>query len=142
MSLNLEQRKAVEKLSRLKAGALFMGMGSGKTKVACDLIRRKLDCIDAVIWIAPAALVNSQKYLGEVKRWSRGFFKKISFFSIEGISMSDSKYMQMRNLAASMKNFCVVDESIFIKNIHALRTRRLVCDYSLFDFRLILNGTL
>ena len=56
MSLNLEQRKAVEKLSRLKAGALFMGMGSGKTKVACDLIRRKLDCIDAVIWIAPAAL--------------------------------------------------------------------------------------
>lgn len=141
MSLNLEQRKAVEKLSRLKAGALFMGMGSGKTKVACDLIRHKLDCIDAVIWIAPAALVNSQKYLGEVKRWSRGFFKKISFFSIEGISMSDSKYMQMRNLAASMKNFCVVDESIFIKNIHALRTRRLVCDYSLFDFRLILNGT-
>lgn len=29
--------------------------------------------------------------------------------------MSDSKYMQMRNLAASVKNFCVVDESIFIK---------------------------
>ena len=37
MSLDLDQRKAIEKLSRLKAGALFMKMGTGKTKVACYL---------------------------------------------------------------------------------------------------------
>ena len=141
MSLDSDQKRAVEKLSRLKAGALFMKMGSGKTKVACDLVRRKLDCVDAVIWIAPASLAHSEKYISEVKRWSRGFFKKISFFTIEGISMSDSKYMEMRKLAETRRNFCVVDESIFIKNIRALRTKRLVADYKLFDFRLILNGT-
>ena len=55
--------------------------------------------------------------------------------------MSDSKYMEMRKLAETRRNFCVVDESIFIKNIRALRTKRLVADYKLFDFRLILNGT-
>ena len=98
MSLNLEQRKAVEKLSRLKAGALFMGMGSGKTKVACDLIRCKLDCIDAVIWIAPAALVNSQKYLGEVK---------------EGIKISNNP-TRIKNIPAPKQlYFIIFDFSIF-----------------------------
>lgn len=143
MSVNLEseQRKAVEKLSRLRAGALFMKMGTGKTKVACDLIRLKLGCIDRVIWMAPASLVNSREYLGEVEKWAGDYFEKIAFFSIEGISMSDVKYMEMRRLAQGTRNFCVIDESIFIKNARALRTRRLVADYALFDFRLILNGT-
>ena len=90
MSLNSDQCRAIEKLSRLKAGALFMKMGTGKTKVACDLIRLKLKCIDYVIWIAPASLVNSQKYVEEIKKWSRGFFCRIRFFSIEGISKSDA----------------------------------------------------
>ena len=33
-----DQRRAVNKLRRLKVGALFMEMGTGKTKVALDLI--------------------------------------------------------------------------------------------------------
>ena len=141
MSLNSDQCRAIEKLSRLKAGALFMKMGTGKTKVACDLIRLKLKCIDYVIWIAPASLVNSQKYVEEIKKWSRGFFCRIRFFSIEGISKSDAKYMEMRRLAETCLNFCVLDESIFIKNTRALRTKRLLKDYRLLDFRIILNGT-
>ena len=141
MNLDSEQTLAVQKLSQLKAGALFMKMGTGKTKVACDLIRLKLRYIDKVIWISPASLLKSRAYAEEIKRWSGDFFDKISFFTVEGVSKSDVKYLEMRKLAASCKNFCVVDESIFIKNIHALRTRRLVEDYHLFDFRIILNGT-
>ena len=68
MSLYLDQKNAVEKLSKLKAGALFMKMGTGKTKVACDLIRLKLKCIDVIIWIAPASLISSGKYVGEIKK--------------------------------------------------------------------------
>ena len=85
MNLNIEQNKAVEKLSKLKACALFMKMGTGKTKVACDLIREKLNDIDIVIWIAPASLIRSNIYVLEVKKWSFGFFSKIYFFSIESI---------------------------------------------------------
>ena len=38
------QRAAVEKLSRLNVGALFMDMGTGKTRTAIELVwlRRKL----------------------------------------------------------------------------------------------------
>ena len=141
MNLNSQQRNAVKKLSQLKAGALFMKMGTGKTKVACDLIRTKLRHIECVIWIAPASLVNSCKYIEEVKKWSSDFFDKIAFFTTEGISQSDFKYLQMLKLAKSNRNFCVLDESIYIKNLRATRTKRLLKDYSLFDFRLILNGT-
>ena len=86
MSLDSDQRSAIEKLSQLKAGALFMKMGTGKTKVACDLVRLKLKFVDIVIWIAPASLVGSKKYLDEIRKWSRGGFGKISFYTTESIS--------------------------------------------------------
>ena len=141
MSLDSDQRSAIEKLSQLKAGALFMKMGTGKTKVACDLVRLKLKFVDIVIWIAPASLVGSKKYLDEIRKWSRGGFGKISFYTTESISKSDEKYFEMRELAGVQRSFCVIDESIFIKNMSALRTQRLLNDYHLFDFRIILNGT-
>ena len=141
MSLNSEHRAAFAKLSKLRAGALFMKMGTGKTKVACELVRDKLAHINAVIWIAPACLVNSEIYMAEIRKWGGDFFPITKFFSVEGISKSDEKYFKMRRLAESSRNYCVVDESVYIKNASALRTRRLLADCRLFDFRLILNGT-
>lgn len=48
------QRAAVEKLSRLNVGALFMDMGTGKTRTAIELVwlRRKLisKCVCAVLF--------------------------------------------------------------------------------------------
>lgn len=44
------QELAFEKLSKLKVGALFMAMGTGKTKVALDLINSKLNKVDYVLW--------------------------------------------------------------------------------------------
>ena len=41
MSLDLIQSVAIEKLSRLKAGAVFMHLGTGKTRVDCELIKSK-----------------------------------------------------------------------------------------------------
>ena len=52
------QEKAFEKLSKLKCGALFMEMGTGKTKVALDLINSKLNKIDYVLWICPVSIKN------------------------------------------------------------------------------------
>lgn len=53
-----------------------MKMGTGKTKVACDLIRLKLKCIDVIIWIAPASLISSGKYVGEIKNGAADFLTK------------------------------------------------------------------
>ena len=142
MNLKFEyQKQAVEKLSKLRAGALFMQMGTGKTKVAFDLIKAQQDNFDVVIWIAPASLIKNDGYQAEIKKWSVGLNKPISFFSIEGVSASDYKYLDMRALASSKRSFCVVDESITIKNTDAGRTQRLLDMWNLFSFRLILNGT-
>lgn len=141
MNLDAKQQQALDKLSKLRAGALFMKMGTGKTKVACDLIRLKIEQLDAVIWIAPASLIRTQNYLNEVKKWAQGFFDKVRFYTVESIGASDAKYLEMRTFAENTTNFCVVDESIKIKNIDAKCTKRLCSDYHLFNYRFILNGT-
>lgn len=141
MNSNFEHQKAAfDKLSKLRAGALFMKMGTGKTKVALDLVKAQEENIDVVIWIAPASLLRDSGYKAEIQRWYR-VSKPIFFCSIESISGSDYKYLDLRKLAELSKNFCVVDESITIKNTDAGRTKRLLSMWNLFDFRLILNGT-
>lgn len=141
MSLNTIQNKAIEKLSCLKAGALFMRMGTGKTRVALELVKSRQNDFEIVIWLAPASLLRSENYQNEIEKWSAGLQRKIHFFSIESVSASDFKYMNLYNLAKTYKTFCVVDESITIKNKEAGRTRRLLNIWNLFMFRLILNGT-
>ena len=141
MKLDLIQASAIDKLSRLRAGALFMKMGTGKTKVAMDWISQRINRdSDIVIWIAPASLLNDQNYRDEMAKWC-DFMPNVRTLSVESISMSDEKFMDMLNLADSARSFCIVDESIKIKNLDAKRTRRLIKCYDRFDFRLILNGT-
>jgi len=135
------QAKAVDKLAKLKAGILFMSMGTGKTKVAMDLAISKQDDYDCIIWIAPASLIKSQSYIAEINKWSFNLTKPIHYFTIESIGGSDNKYLQLVSLATNKASFCIVDESITIKNLVAKRTARLVSNWHLFKFRLILNGT-
>ena len=49
------QREAVEKLSHVKVGALYMEMGTGKTRTALELIRRRLAAgkVSQVLWLCP-----------------------------------------------------------------------------------------
>lgn len=135
------QKRAVEKLSKLKGGILFMSMGTGKTKVAMDLALSRQDDYDCIIWIAPASLIKSKSYVEEINKWSGGLTKLIHYFTIEGVGSSDNKYLEMVNLATNKSSFCIIDESITIKNSIAKRTKRLLQNWHLFKFRLILNGT-
>jgi superfamily II DNA or RNA helicase len=93
------QKQAVEKLSKLKAGILFMSMGTGKTKVAMDLAISRQDSYDCIIWIAPASLINSISYIEEIKKWGAELLKPIDYFTIEGIGSSNRKYLDLVNLA-------------------------------------------
>ncbi len=141
MNLNIKQKLAFEKLKNLKAGALFMKMGTGKTKVALDLaISRQYD-YDFIVWIAPASLLKTQNYKNEILKWSKNLRNKIKYFSIEGISASNIHYFKLVKLVDNYKTFCIVDESITIKNTEAGRTKRLLNLWNKFKFRLILNGT-
>lgn len=141
MNLDLIHNEAIEKLSQLRAGALFMHMGTGKTRVACELVKAKVNHFDRVAWLAPASLVREQSYHDEIRRWAGETYALIDFFTIEGVSQSDRAFLSLRRLAEQNKVFCVIDESITIKNLMSSRTDRLLKTGHLFEFRLLLNGT-
>ena len=52
------QREAYDKLCGLKIGALYMEMGTGKTRTALELIKHRIDQgkINHVIWLCPCSI--------------------------------------------------------------------------------------
>lgn len=141
MRSNLDLELACEKMKDLKAGALFMQVGSQKIETALALAQCVEQEIDFVIWIAPAFFIATKAYQEDIKKNLGKLEGRIYFFSIEGISISDAKYLQLYNLVDEYKTFCIVDESITIKNTEAGRTKRLLSMRQKFLYRLILCGT-
>lgn len=132
------QQAAFEKLSKLKVGALFMEMGTGKTKVALDLINSKLHKIDYILWICPCSLKN------EIEAERLKWYPNLTFDVVgcESIGSSDRIYLEVLNkISESSHAFVVVDESLKIKNLWAKRTQRILEIGKKSEYRLILNGT-
>lgn len=134
---NSKQEEAFEKLSKLKVGALFMEMGSGKTKVALDLIASKKDKVNYILWICPFSI--KQEIESEVKKWHPEL--EIEIVGCETISMSSVKYLDLLKKVVESKPFIVVDESLKIKNIYSKRTQRILQLGGHAKYKLILNGT-
>ncbi len=132
------QEAAFEKLSKLKVGALFMEMGTGKTKVALDLINSKLHKIDYILWICPCSLKNEIE--AERLKWHPNL--TFDVVGCESIGSSDRIYLEVLNkISKSGHAFVVVDESLKIKNLWAKRTQRILEIGKKSEYRLILNGT-
>lgn len=131
------QQLAFDKLSRLKVGALFSEMGTGKTKVALDLINSKSNKIDYILWICPFSIKN--EIIKERDKWYPAM--KIDVVGCETIGSSDRTYLEILKKVATSKTFIVVDESLKIKNINAKRTRRIIEFGGYSQYKLILNGT-
>ena len=131
------QQLAFDKLSRLKVGALFSEMGTGKTKVALDLINSKSNKIDYILWICPFSIKN--EIIKERDKWYPAM--KIDVVGCETIGSSDRTYLEILKKVTTSKTFIVVDESLKIKNINAKRTRRIIEFGEYAQYKLILNGT-
>lgn len=131
------QQEAIEKLSKLKVGALFMEMGTGKTKVALDLIDSKKHKVDYVLWICPFSLKSEIE--AEKEKWHPEL--NIDIVGCESIGSSDRIYLELLNKVNNKRVFIVVDESLKIKNIKAKRTQRILNLGEFATYKLILNGT-
>lgn len=132
------QQMAFEKLSKLKVGALFMEMGTGKTKVALDLINSKLYKVDYILWICPCALKNEIE--AERLKWHPDLMFDV--VGCESIGSSDRIYLEVLNKVSDSKHaFVVIDESLKIKNQKAKRTQRILRIGQKSEYKLILNGT-
>lgn len=135
--LTKDQQEAIDKLARLKVGALFMACGTGKTQAACALIETVPD-LDCVIWLCPCAVIENLK--AELVRCE--LRRDVHICGIESIGASDRIYLQELDFIKKHRCvFLVLDESIKIKNPRAKRTRRILSLAPHSSYRLILNGT-
>lgn len=131
------QELAFDKLSKLKVGALFMEMGTGKTKVALDLMASKAHKVDYMLWICPCSLKSEIE--AERLKWHPEL--TIEVIGCESIGSSDRIYLEVLRKVEKQRTFIVVDESLKIKNREAKRTKRILKLGEFAEYKLILNGT-
>ena len=140
-----QQTTAKKKILPNKVGALFMKMGTGKTRVAIDLVNA-VDNIDLVVWIAPLRTIKPKNediksIKDEVEKWNGFNCKNVIYIGVETIQSSDRRYLQLyHKISTAWQCFLIVDESIKIKNNDAKRTKRLLELGKMCDYKLILNG--
>lgn len=130
-----KQQYAFDKFKRLKVGALFMKQGTGKTKVALELI--KTTDSNLVLFFCPFSTKNNLQ--DEINKWGLDIDYKIVGY--ETLSSSDKTYIELLEEIENKKLFIVADESIFIKNDETKRYKRLMIIAKMSEYRLILNGT-
>lgn len=133
--MNNEQQIAFDKFSKLRVGALFMKMGTGKTKVALELVN--YNNIDFLIYVTPFSTKSNIE--NEIKKW--GLNCDYEIVGYETIQSSSTKYLELLNKLDNKKCFIVADESIFIKNEETKRFKRLCNLREKCEYALILNGT-
>lgn len=133
--MNENQLQAFNKFSKLKVGALFMKMGTGKTRVAIELV--DYNKCDLLVYIAPFSTLKNIE--NEFIKW--GLQTPYKLIGYETISSSDSKYLELLRKLESKKCFIIADESIFLKNEETKRFKRLCNIRDKCEYALILNGT-
>ena len=142
--LMTQQEQSISHLQRWKVGALFMEAGTGKTRVACELIKQVPDA-DLILWLAPLQTIRPKDGIASIKdeiaKWGCDHLP-FHFVGVESISGSDRIYLDtMERLQQAKKPFIIVDESLKIKNWEAKRTKRILLMGSKAEYKLILNGT-
>lgn len=146
MKLNNEllphQAAAVEKLIKLKVGALFMEQGTGKTITTLEIARIRLENrkIERVIWLCPcSAKGNIKREI--LKNCSQDMLSYFTICGIETLSSSIRAISYLLDLSQSKTCFLVIDESLLIKNPRAYRTENILRIGRNCPYRIILNGT-
>jgi len=136
------QQAAVDKLIKLKVGALFAEQGTGKTITTLELarIRYAAGKIDYVIWLCPCS--TKQNIKSEIiKQAPEELCGIITICGIETLSTSTRAISYLFRLSTEKKCFLVVDESLLIKNPRAYRTEHIQMIAQNCPYRIILNGT-
>ena len=137
-----KQTEAVEKLRHVKVGALYMEMGTGKTRTALELIKLRLDAgkVDGVIWLCPCSakgdiLLNIKSHCDLVE------LGILDVVGIETLSSSVRENVRLLERVKKERIYLIVDESLLIKNHTALRSKHIERIADGCVYKLILNGT-
>lgn len=136
------QIKAVEKLQHIKVGALYMEMGTGKTRTALELIKLRLDegKVNHVVWLCPCSVKENLKR-DIVKHTGDSQKDLITICGIETLSSSIKANLRLLNIVKKYHIYLIVDESNLVKNHRAKRTENIIRLSKYCKYKLILNGT-
>lgn len=136
------QQEAVNKLKRLKVGALYMEQGTGKTRTALEIATLRLASgkVNKVLWLCPCSV---RKNLQEDITYHMGGFpvREIGIYGIESLSSSGILFARLLEVVQRNKVFLIIDESSLVKNHAAIRTERIKELGEHCPYRMILNGT-
>lgn len=135
------QAEAAQKLLPIRVGALYMEMGTGKTRTALELIQRRLAAgkITHALWLCPCSVRESLR--ADILKHADGALAHIAVHGIESLSGSLRLYALLERFVAAGPTMLVVDESNLVKNHRAKRTQRITALAQKCRYRLILNGT-
>ena len=149
------QADAVAKMLPLRVGALFMEMGTGKSRTAIELAYRRFEAgkIKRVVWFCPVSTkltIENEIRKHTVDPTVYRFDQKTeenkipeAFWNIIGVeSMSSSGRVILA--AASIidnKTMVILDESSYIKGHKAKRTEWITGISKAARYRMILTGT-
>lgn len=152
-NLMTHQREAVEKVFPSRVGALFMEMGTGKTRTAIEVVGRRAHKIDKVIWFCPVSLKETiyreirkhtdceDIYVFDQKTKSKTL-PEARWYVVGIESMSSSnRVVAAVNALVTADSAVILDESSYIKGHRAMRTERITFISERAKYRLILTGT-
>lgn len=149
------QVPAVEKMIRTTIGGLFMDMGTGKTRTTLELVYRRQDRIDKVVYFCPVSLKATVKqeilkhtdctdadiYVFGSKTRERSVPKALWYIiGIESMS-SSTRMVLAANKLITARSMVILDESSYIKGHASKRTTRITALGAKAKYRLILTGT-
>jgi SNF2 family DNA or RNA helicase len=154
--LMAHQEMGVAKLLPSRVGALFMDMGTGKSRALIELARLRAGKIDRVVWFTPVSLKETVRQ--EILKHTDVPEEEICVFGnkesevnlplgarfvIVGIESmgSSARVVLAVNLLVTESTFVVVDESSYIKGHRALRTKRITEIGRRARYRAVLTGT-
>ena len=135
------QKKAVEKLSKVKVGALYMEMGTGKTRTALELIEHRMSKgkVNHILWLCPCTVkADLRRNLQQHAIISDDI---LTICGIETLSSSIKSFYKLMDLVMAKECYLIVDESNLVKNPFAIRSRNILRLAEECKYKLILNGT-
>lgn len=151
----IHQQAAVNKLLPIRLGALFMEMGTGKSRTVIELALLRQDKLDLIAWFCPVSLKETvrreilkhtdtppdQIHVFDDKTSSKKMPQaKWYIIGIESIAGSIRIAFAVRSLLTE-NSMVIVDESSYIKGHRAIRTQRITAFSERCRYRVLLTGT-
>lgn len=137
--LHPAQLEAVEKLKRLKVGALYIERQRGMLRTVLELIRYRLKrrSVDGVLWLCTRR--REERIREGILRHAPELADVIRVVGLESLSHNREKFVGLMEMTEKERMMLVIDNGLLIKNGETLRTRRVLALSERCAYRLLIS---